>query len=814
MWGNEKDKAPKYLFGAFCFYLFYFISIVIYLNTDKRWLIVPLVSFGLSLFVLKVCGSRIEIQAYTVTILTYINIFAYGVMLGEFTEVFTVFCAAVCLISFYHILQVNYLMLGLGTFFILYKLIFQGEWQNFTSHDSSIAVTIRIFSVYLVQFLMIMLIKRQQRTQRLIEQKAGEAKAAAQAKEDFLANMSHEIRTPMNAITGMVELALRNDALQDQEKEYLYNIRAAGEDLVSIIDDILDITKIDSGNLEISEDEYEITSLIHDAVNVIQVMLGEKPVVLLVNVSPDIPIRLRGDGVRIKQIIINLLSNAAKYTDKGTIRMDVESVPVDGESGKIDLKVRVADTGIGMSEKQLEDLFTKFKQADGNSSRARGGSGLGLAISKRLVELMQGTLRAKSELGKGSEFIITVRQEVIDARPCIEADPQIVQAPAFQKEERAVHRENRKKKSRQTTFTAPTARVLLVDDNKVNLKVAEGLLRPYKICIETADSGRQAIEMVQNRVYDLIFMDHMMPQMDGVEATKIIRSLDGERFREVPVIALSANAVRGAKEMFLEAGMNDFVAKPIEMRVMDRTLRKWLPEDKIISNKNAEEAAFKEELASDMKTNPKVNPLLWQMEGIDVVVGMKYSDGDADLYRDILSDYMDTIEEKADIIERSVDEGDLETYTIEVHSLKSTSKSIGALELSELAKDLEANGKNKEWGPIIARTPALLSMYRGLYHIIMPYRTVKEEEAGEKKPVNDEELNQLLEQLLDSVSMYDSISAEEIISQLTGYDFSDSWEGHMQIVSESMGRFDYDGCKNEVMLWRRELKEKMWEKAD
>ena len=814
MSGSENNKVPKYLFGAFCFYLLYFASIIFYLGMDIRWFCVPLISFAASLLILRLHGSKIEIQAYTVSVLTFINIFSYGVMLREFTEVFTVFCAAVCLISFYHILKANYLMLGLCTFFIIYELVWQGEWQNFMSHDSSIAVTIRIFSVYLVQLLMIMLIKRQQNIQRLAEQKASEAEAAAHAKEDFLANMSHEIRTPMNAITGMVELALRNDMLQDQEKEYLYNIRAAGEDLVSIIDDILDITKIDSGNLEITEEEYEITSLIHDAVNVIQVMLGDQQVVLMVNVSPDIPARLRGDGVRIKQIILNLLSNAAKYTEKGTIRMEVESIPVDGEEGRIDLKVCVTDTGIGMSEKQLEDLFTKFQQADGNSNRAKGGSGLGLAISKRLIELMQGSLHAKSEIGKGSEFVFTVRQRVIDARPCIETDPQIVQQPVLRKEENAVHRENRKQKGRQTTFTAPNTRILLVDDNKVNLRVAEGLLRPYKMCIEMAESGQQAIEMVQNRIYDLIFMDHMMPQMDGVETTKIIRSLEGERFSEMPIIALSANAVRGAKEMFLEAGMNDFVAKPIEMRIMDRTLRRWLPEDKIISNKNAAETAVKEEQTSDVKPDSKINPLLWQMEGIDVMVGMKYSGEDASLYRDVLSDYMDTIEEKADLIEKAVEQGDLETYTIEVHSLKSTSKSIGAMELSELAKDLENNGKHREWGPIIARTPALLSMYRGLYHIIMPYHTVKEEEVQEKRDFTDIELMELIGQLLESVNMYDSICAEEVIARLNEFDFTDSWEEHIKAVTESMGRFDYDACKEEANLWRRELKEKMREKAD
>ena len=239
----------------------YFIFIILYLGLGNQWIVVPAVSLCLSLLILKAGGGRIEVQAYTVSIFACLNIFAYGVILEEFTEVFTVFCGAVCLVSFYHILKANYLMLGLSTGFVLYELVFEGEWLMYLSNDSAVAVTSRIFSVYLVQILLILLIRRQQETQRLVEQKAREAETAAQAKEDFLANMSHEIRTPMNAITGMVELALRNDALPDQEKEYLYNIRAAGEDLLSIIDDILDITKIDSGNLEITEEEYEITCM-------------------------------------------------------------------------------------------------------------------------------------------------------------------------------------------------------------------------------------------------------------------------------------------------------------------------------------------------------------------------------------------------------------------------------------------------------------------------------------------------------------------------------------------------------------------------
>lgn len=802
---SKKNNVSKYLFGAFCFYLFYFMCIILYLGTDRRWLIVPLVCLALSILVLMVHRDQVEIQAYTITFFSFINIFAYSIMLHEFTEVFTVFCAAACLISFYHFIKVNYLMAGLITLFIVYKLIWLGEWQSFLVRDDSIAITIRIFSVYLVQFLLIMLIKRQQRTQVMVEQKAQEAASAAQAKEDFLANMSHEIRTPMNAITGMVELALRNDELPDQEKEYLYNIRVAGEELVSIIDDILDVTKIQSGMLEIVEEEYEITSLVHDVISVVQVMLGEKQVVLSVNMNPNIPSRLRGDDFRIKQVMMNLLSNAAKYTEKGTIHLDVDFTPAGGENKEIDLKVSVTDTGIGIAQEQLKDLFTKFRQADSSRNRTKGGSGLGLVLSKKLVDLMRGTILAKSVLGKGSEFAFTVRQGVVNSKPCIETDAQLVFQPSLKQENHAAAKvHQRKKGDRHTTFTAPDATILLVDDNKVNLKVAEGLLRPYKMHVDMADSGRLAIDMVQNQEYDLVFMDHMMPQMDGVEATRIMRSLTGERFRTMPIVALSANAVRGARELFLEAGMNDFVPKPIEMRVIDRVLRKWLPADKVISNRNAEEEVDKEKTASDATSS-----LSWKMEGIDVAVGMQYSGDDEDLYKEVLSDYMDTIEEKASVIEQAVEEEDLETYTIEVHSLKSTSKSIGAMELSELAKDLEFHGKNKEWGPIIARTPTLLTMYRNLYQVILPYHTATGQETVQKQPVNDSELIGLLDQLFDSVDTYDSIRGEEIVAELSKYDFTDSWGDYMRDVADAMNRFDYDVCKEKVSRWRSELEEKM-----
>lgn len=800
-------RLSLYLYCIAGIYFVYFAVLILYLGEDKRWLTAPVFSFAICAEVLRSRKNDQKLHAYTIMVLAVVNILCYSILFNEFTETFAALCATVCLISFYRIPRVNYVMVILSTLYIIYGLFWQGGWEMVTSKDTSIAVIIRILSVYVIQLLMITYITQQNRLIGIVEKKMWEAEEAARAKDDFLANMSHEIRTPMNAIMGMVELALRNNDLPKGEEEYLNEIQAAGEDLLSIIDDILDVTRIGSGNLEITEEDYEITSIVHDVANMIQVMLGDKEVVLKVKIDPSIPVRLKGDGVRIKQIMMNLLGNAVKYTEKGWILLEVTGERMADEPGKLRLGVAVSDSGIGIPQEQIEDLFTEFKQANSRRNRNAGGSGLGLAICRKLLELMRGTIEAESEVGKGSRFAFSLPQTIVEDTPCLDQDKVLTGSEVVSEKGTLRGAQIRKKENFQTSFTAPEARILIVDDNKVNLKVAEGLLRPYQMKVDTADSGGRAIEKIQGKEYDLVFMDHMMPKMDGVDAAKIIRELDDPYYKQLPIVALSANAVRGAKEMFLEAGMNDFVPKPIEMRVMDRVLRRWLPADKIHTMKEeAEKQEQKEEPEKASEAAKETDPTLWKLEGIDVTVGIGYSGEDVELYREILSDFMDSIEEKSGMIEKALEQHDIETYTIEVHSLKSLSRSIGAVELSDLAKELEGCGKNGEWEPIEARTPLLLTMYRRLYDQIRPYHTV-DKGKSEKKSFDTEEVLSLLRELYESMEQYDSIRGEELVEKLSAYDYSDGWENYMAKIAKAMNGFDYDLCKDTIREWREVLME-------
>ena len=397
-----------------------------------------------------------------------------------------------------------------------------------------------------------------------------QAEESNEAKSTFLANMSHEIRTPMNAICGMADMLL-DEKLTDQGREYAVTIKSSGEGLLSIINDILDFSKIESGKMPIIPEEYYFASLIHDVVSMMDVRVKDKPVELMVRVPDDAPRKLYGDTGRIKQILINIMGNAVKFTHEGTVTFGVSWQAQSPDMAR--LTFSVADTGVGIRKEDMAKLFDSFEQVDMKKNRGIEGTGLGLSISKLLVENMGGHIGVESEYGQGSTFTFDIVQKVIDAAPC-----------EYSKNRRSVEH-----KRFAVDFSAPEAKVLVVDDNKVNLRVAAGLLKKFGIVPDLVDNGQDSVDIIRGQTqYDLVFMDHMMPETDGIEATRLIRAIGTPYTDKLPIIALSANAVKGMEREFLAGGMNDFLPKPIDLAMLGALLRKWLPEN-VIRNLDAAE---------------------------------------------------------------------------------------------------------------------------------------------------------------------------------------------------------------------------------
>ncbi len=395
-----------------------------------------------------------------------------------------------------------------------------------------------------------------------------QAESANRAKSVFVSNMSHEIRTPMNAIVGLTEVLLRRDR-DAEDKQYLMNIKSSGEALLDIINDLLDFSKIEAGKFEIVKDSYDVAQMMRDIEVIGKTRIGDKNVTLVMDIDRQIPKLLYGDGLRIRQVILNIMNNAVKYTEEGTVTLSVRQEACDGEN--VQLQVSVADTGQGIRQEDLDGLFDAFTQVDIKKNQGKEGTGLGLAISRQLVELMGGQLRVESEYGKGSRFYFTLREgvrstEAIGDYTRTQAQPEQADEDIF-------------------TFQAPDAQILLVDDNEINQEVAKALMEPFAMQIDVASNGKQAVEMVLKKQYDIVFMDHFMPVMDGRKATEIIRGMEGEAFQSLPVIALTADAVQGVREELFQAGMNDFVSKPIDVADVSRVLRQWLPGEKVLPHR-------------------------------------------------------------------------------------------------------------------------------------------------------------------------------------------------------------------------------------
>ncbi|MDR1249876.1 MAG: response regulator [Treponema sp.] len=618
---------------------------------------------------------------------------------------------------------------------------------------------------------------------RDLEEQTRLAESVSRTKSEFLAQMSHEIRTPMNAILGMSHLALQED-LRPQAREYVENIRRAGDNLMSIINDILDLSRIESGMVEIVPGEYQLASLINDSLTIIRTRLYEKPVRMFTMIDGSLPRQLLGDEARIRQILLNLLSNAVKYTQEGHIMLGIRGARSAG-SRKITLEFEVTDTGVGIKPEDMGKLFGSFVRIDAGQNQGIEGTGLGLAICWRLCQFMGGDITAHSVYGVGSTFTASLPQTIVDERPFAELeDPQdkpaliyktrrisgeslgytleklgVSYALADSREALAefLEREtwrfvfmpsamyaefcdvleeqkilagesalasldeivpvifaeygeairadiktlmtpihpgavagilngrpsnadyNRVQKSG-VRFTAPDARILVVDDLATNLDVIAGLLSPYGVKIDRALDGPGAIRLIRENRYDMVFMDHMMSGMDGIEATEIIRKGEGDYFKDLIIIALTANAISGIREMFLARGFNDYLSKPIDLSRLDGILAKWIPREK------------QQKFTLPHANFVPVCPI--RIEGVDSDRGLALTGGTVEGYRKVLARFYKDVLERLSLLQEAPDKQGLPFFTTQAHALKSAAATIGAADLSAEAERLETAGRD------------------------------------------------------------------------------------------------------------------------
>lgn len=514
------------------------------------------------------------------------------------------------------------------------------------------------------------------RKKKIIEQKKLVAEQKNAAKSEFLANMSHEIRTPINSIIGLNEMILR-ECEDPIIRGYSQDIASAGHALLSLINDILDFSKIEAGKMEINLESYELASLLNDITNMISSRAKSKNLEFIVDVDTKLPSRLKGDPIRIQQIILNLLSNAVKYTNEGFIRFSVKQT--DWNKDKMNLFIEVQDSGIGIKEEDLSALFTSFTRFDLNKNRNIEGTGLGLAIAKKLTEAMGGKISVKSKYSEGSTFTVEIPQEIIDFNHLGNYKEHFEKFKFYQQK-------------RKESFTAPNAKILIVDDNDMNLHVAKSLIKQTLIDVTLCSSGKECLEIVKKEHFDIIFLDLMMPEMDGTETLQKLKTIEKNLCAETPIIALTANASLGIKEKYLNEGFTDYIAKPIEVEIFEKTIRKYLPQNKVIpvsdelllskSNKFSEFAE-----AAVIRTKDS---------HIDQKAGLVYCANDSEIYNEILKIYINDFNKNAKNLQNYFDSADWKNYAIIAHSIKSTSLTIGASELSNKAKSLEFSAKEEK----------------------------------------------------------------------------------------------------------------------
>lgn len=552
--------------------------------------------------------------------------------------------------------------------------------------------------MFTIAMLYVVLSEKKARENKELLREKENAESASKAKSAFLANMSHEIRTPINGILGMDSMLLK-ECKDETLRDYALNIQSAGQTLLSLINDILDISKIESGKMEILPVTYSVFTVLNDCYNMVAIRAHDKNLELVMDISPDIPRSLFGDEVRIRQVVNNLLSNAVKYTNEGSITLSVrsEKLSVDpiqgGNSKQVKLFIQVKDTGIGIREKDREKLFADFVRLDEKRNRNIEGTGLGLNLTKQLLDMMGGTIEVESTYGEGSVFTVCLLQQVSDEKPLGDFEK------LYKQHVNVVDAAHER-------FEAPEAKILVVDDVQMNLKVFAGLLKDTKIQIDTAMNGAEALELIQGKHYDVIFLDHMMPVMDGVEAFRRMKLLEKNPNAITPVVMLTANAVSDARNGYMDEGFSDYMAKPIREEVLLSTLKKFLSKDLVkVVHEREEKTCNPAETVSAM-------PQVALTDMLDMATGLAYCMNDKKFYKEMLDEYVKS--EKTAELKEYFEKGDLEYYRITVHAVKSTSLTIGAIKVYEDAKALEMACKEGNLDFVKQNHEAFMEEYKSL----------------------------------------------------------------------------------------------------
>ena len=636
---------------------------------------------------------------------------------------------------------------------------------------------------------------------RVLEIKHDEAQAATKAKSDFLANMSHEIRTPMNAITGMSELLSQTD-LPDDAREYVKTIQSSSGIMLELINDILDYSKMDAGRMELVSEVYRLDDMLSDISRIINARLYGKEVKFVIEGGENVPSSYFGDSLRIKQILLNLLGNAVKFTKQGEIKLKVYVTP--GRDEVVVLHFDVSDTGIGIKKEDQAKLFNEFTQVDNRKNRKIQGTGLGLSIAKNFAKMMHGDVVLESEYGKGSTFFVTLDQKVVDDMPFdFEALLKSTneEASLMIPENKVINE-----------FTCPEARILIVDDNLVNLKVAKGIIGSYGAQIELSESGFDALKRLQDgEHFDILFIDHMMPEMDGVETVNRIRSMNSDYARNVPIIALTANVAGEDKSLFINAGMNDLLGKPIDTHSLAKIMRTYIPEHLQVQNETTAVGQNRAFLGGysgnnepEKTTTFTEEDFSFPMSGIDYRYAYDIFSGNRDSYIEILKVISEEGKVKPAQIRTLLEKKDFKNYTIEVHALKSAFLSIGAMHLSDRFREHELNGKNGNKKAIREDFEGLYDEYTSLLSQIDAFLVSEEKEEPQMKSagstISIREYKRALEYIVKNIEFFEIDRANKEIDNLLSCKLDEDAKKRLNEAKEHMDNFMYEEAKDDVMV--------------